>query len=61
MESELKIRYEIYDVFGDITETAFYTVAEDAYAAGESVCEVHETTWKTQWISGKNIVHYEWH
>jgi hypothetical protein len=62
MESELKIKYRIYDMFGNFFDTEWYTEAEASFEEGKIVCEVHETTWRTlTWTSGKNIVEYEWH
>ena len=61
MDTVLKIKYYIYDMFDNLTVTEFYTEAEDAFEEGKIVHEVHETTWRTQWTSGKNTVIHEWH
>jgi len=61
MDSILKIKYYIYDVLGERIETDFYTEALASFEEGKIVYEVHETTWNTQWTSGKNVVQYEWH
>jgi len=60
MESELKIRYHIYDIFGEKVETDSHYEALAADGEGKIVYEIHETVWKSGWISGKNIVEYEW-
>jgi hypothetical protein len=60
MESELKIKYIIYDMFDNFFETDWHTEAEASFEEGKFVHEVHETTWRTQGTSGKNIVEYEW-
>jgi len=61
MDSVLKIKYFIYDIFGNHVETDSYAKASTAFKNGKIVYEVHETTWSTQWVSGKNDVRYEWH
>jgi hypothetical protein len=61
MESALKIKYHIYDMFGNFFETEWHSEAEASLEEGKFVYEVHETTWRTQWTSGKNIVEYQWH
>ena len=48
MDTVLKIKYYIYDMFDSLTVTEFYTEAEDAFEKGKMVHEVHETTWRTQ-------------
>jgi len=60
MDSMLEIRYHIYDVLGDLTETDLREEALVAFEKGRIVYEVHETTWSTTWTSGKHIVHHEW-
>ena len=61
VDTVLKIKYYIYDVFDDLTVTDFHTEAEAAFEEGKIVYEVHETTWNTQWVCGKNTVQYEWY
>ena len=61
MESELKIKYHIYDIPGSFTESDSYEEAISSFEEGKIVYEVHETTWNAMWTSGKNIVLFEWH
>jgi hypothetical protein len=61
MESALKVKYHIYDMFGNFFETDWHTEAEASFEEGKIVYEVHETTWNVPWTSGQNIVKYEWH
>ena len=60
MDSELKFKYYIYDMFGNRTVTDLRAEAETSFEEGMFVEEAHITTWKAQGISGKNIVRYEW-
>jgi hypothetical protein len=60
MESALKIKYIIYDMFDNHFETEWHTEAEASLEEGKFVYEVHETTWRTPHASGQNIVQYEW-
>jgi hypothetical protein len=61
MESELKFKYHIYDMFGNFFETDMRAEALASLEEGKFVEEVHETTWRTQrGTSGKNIVIYDW-
>jgi len=61
MDSVLKVKYYIYDIFGSRIESDSYADASAAFRKGKIVYEVHETTWSTQWTSGKNVVQHEWH
>ena len=62
MDSILKIKYIITDVRGRKFETDSRAEALASFEEGRLVSESHETTWSTNdWISGKNIVEYEWH
>ena len=61
MDSVLKTKYYIYDVLGNRLVSDMYVEAEASFEEGKIVYEVHETTWNTQWISGQNVVQYEWH
>ena len=60
MDSELKIRYYIYDIFGSRTITDLRAEALASYEEGKSVDEVYVTTWRTLGASGQNVVQYEW-
>jgi len=60
MDSILEIRYHIYDFLGDLTETDSLEEVLEAFEMGKIVYEIHETTWKTTWTSGKHIVYNEW-
>ena len=60
METELKIKYYIYDMFGKRTITDLRAEAEASFEEGKFVDEVHITTWRTQRVSGENIVQYDW-
>jgi len=61
MDSVLKIKYYIYDIFDNRIESDSYEEASASFEEGKIVYEVHETTWNSQWISGRNVVQYEWH
>jgi hypothetical protein len=61
MDSVLKIKYYIYDIFDHRFESDLYAEALASFEEGKIVYEVHETMWNSQWISGKNVVQYEWH
>jgi len=60
METELKIKYYIYDMFGKRTITDMRAEALASYEEGKDVDEVHVTTWRTLGVSGRNIVQYAW-
>jgi|GEM_PF-2110316 len=60
METELKIKYYIYDMFDKRTVTDSRAEAEASHEEGKFVVEVHITTWRTLGVSGQNIVHCDW-
>jgi len=62
MDSELKIKYHISDMFGGEIETDSLEEALASFEEGRLVYEAHVTTWTTgRWMSGKNEVRYEWY
>jgi len=61
MDSELTIKYYIYDVFGNERVTDSRAEALASYEEGKFVEEGHITTWRRlPGVSGKNEVRYEW-
>jgi hypothetical protein len=61
MDTMLKIKYYIYDMFGHRIVTDSRAEAEASLEEGKFVNEVHETTWRSpQGTSGRNTVQYEW-
>jgi hypothetical protein len=61
MDSVLKIKYHIYGILGEWVEADSYEEALASFEEGKIVYEIHETTWSAQWVSGQNVVKYEWH
>jgi hypothetical protein len=60
MDSILKIKYYIYDIFGKRVETDLRAEAEASFEEGKFVYEVHETTWRAEKVSGQHVVQHEW-